>query len=59
MIDLQVVTTSDGYGTPACPQCGDAVGVRSVIVRSVKPGVRYWGCVRCGLVWGVALKRPC
>jgi len=55
MINLRVVTTSDGPGTPAsCPQCGEAGRVRPVVVRSVAPGVRYWGCDKCGLVWGVA-----
>jgi hypothetical protein len=59
MINLRVVTTADGHGTPPCPECANAECVRPVIVRSVKPGVRYWGCERCGVVWGVILKLPC
>jgi predicted RNA-binding Zn-ribbon protein involved in translation (DUF1610 family) len=56
---INVVTTSDGRATPtSCPQCGDAAGVRPVVVRRVEPGVRYWGCDKCGLVWGVIARRP-
>jgi hypothetical protein len=59
MINLLVVTTPDGGATPAsCPQCGDAAHVRPVVVRSVGVGVRYWGCERCGLVWGVVAGNP-
>jgi hypothetical protein len=54
MINLRVVTTSDGSMTPAaCPQCGDAARMRPVVVRGVDPRVRCWGCDGCGLVWGV------
>jgi predicted RNA-binding Zn-ribbon protein involved in translation (DUF1610 family) len=53
MIDVRIVTTLHD-GTPAsCPQCGDAERMRPVVVRSVERGVRYWGCERCGFVWGV------
>jgi predicted RNA-binding Zn-ribbon protein involved in translation (DUF1610 family) len=59
MIDLRVVTNSYDGATPAsCPHCGDAVHVRPVVVRSVERGVRYWGCERCGLVWGVVTRTP-
>jgi predicted RNA-binding Zn-ribbon protein involved in translation (DUF1610 family) len=53
MMDARIVTTLQD-GTPAsCPQCGDAEHMRPVVVRSVERGVRYWGCERCGFVWGV------
>jgi hypothetical protein len=58
MINLRLVTIFDGHGTPACPHCGDAERVRPVIVRSAEPGVRCWGCHRCGLVWGVVARSP-
>jgi hypothetical protein len=55
MINLLMVTTP-GASPASCPQCGDAANVRPVVVRRVEPGVRYWGCERCGLVWGVVTR---
>jgi hypothetical protein len=54
MIDLHFATFSNDGMTPTpCPRCGDASRVRPVIVRGVDRRVRYWGCERCGCVWGV------
>ena len=50
---LALPPTADGMViVPRCPTCGGFEDAAPVEVTEVDPGVHYWSCSKCQLIWG-------
>jgi hypothetical protein len=49
---------TDPHVAPTCRQCGSSLQVRPVPMDGLDPGVQYWRCDQCGLVWATRDGNP-